>query len=62
MTEDVLIEMAKRFRALEECAEDPQLECCFPSEEPNATERLSAALEICRDDMVTMQEFIRKHL
>ena len=54
MDEAILIEIAQRFRRLE----DAVGEGYFPTEQ--GREGVDAALEACREDMVNMQELIRK--
>jgi hypothetical protein len=61
--EAILIEMAQRFRALEDIAEFAG--ALLPRDMPRdefvnfTSEGMSEALEACRDDMVAMQEAIR---
>lgn len=58
-----LIEITKRFRVLEDAAErvDGKLGRMKQSDEiEDLRASLESALELCRDDMVSMQEAIRK--
>ena len=69
MTEAILIEIATRFRALEDALEEADLELVARqyNTETTAEENRIAELrgtvesraESCRDDMNTMMEFIR---
>jgi hypothetical protein len=60
MSEAILIEIAQRFRELEDCVEDPELYARESDEYEKARDELEKALEACREDMVTMQELIRE--
>ena len=61
MTEAVLIEIAQRFRALEDAIENPALH--LETGDPDGDEarkELDMALERCCEDMTAMQEHIRR--
>ena len=66
MDEAILIEIAQRFRALEDVAEGLERfrrrhdEMLIDTGFPDALAKLEKALEACRDDMVDMQEALRR--
>lgn len=57
MSEGVLIEIAQRFRHLEDVIEDVIIR---PGADGNRRENVEASLEACRDDMVAISECLRK--
>ena len=61
MTEAILIEIAQRFRALEDAIDNPalHLETGDP-EGDEARKELDMALDRCHEDMIAMQEQIRR--
>lgn len=68
MDEAILIEIAQRFRKLEELIEDARfwlmtIDCNSDGMEKinNVHIGLDVCAEACRDDMVAMQEAIRGH-
>ncbi len=62
MDEAELIAISRRFRILEDSIEDPRLLLRERDDGRYQTARSERdmALEVCRDDMVAMQEEIRK--
>ena len=56
MSEAILIEIATRFRQLEDAIEAAGLAM---TTDEDVREEIEKALEACRDDMVAMQELIR---
>ena len=62
MNEADLIEISRRFRMLEDAVDDPRL-LLADRDDPRyqkARAEREAALDICRDDLVAMQEALRK--
>lgn len=57
MDEAILIEIAQRFRELEDAVEAADI--LHAERIERAQERIDKALDACRDDMVAMQEAIR---
>ena len=74
MTEAILIEIARRFRQMEDAVEAVDLHAAAEEERLNARgftageaetigaarHQLTEAVEACREDMVAMQEALRK--
>jgi len=57
MDEAILIDIAQRFRRLEDMIEEAHI---FEGADDTGREEVETALDACRDDMVAMQEAIRR--